>query len=454
MSRAVASNSREELKAEMDYPKFDIKNYIADYKGRTKIQRLMFLADRCESARESAVQLLIQIGQSKGEDAIKDNNLYREIFKYGKQYLQKYPEPDKKYMQQNSELNMIRRTQLEDEIQKWRNLANRTNSRRAHLNSASFLCELGEFEMAIHKLMDAKEFAETQAEMIECQMQIILASVKQGTLSHVEYEANRIFVTCGKALHEPIRSQIQACMGLLFLKNGKFNMACTYFLQATRINSFSEILSKRDIGVYGALCALSDLKRDQLKAQLLGNIPFMAYLDKAPSVKKLVYAMTNSQYSIVLELLGGLKKDFLLDYYLHGVVDELMNAIRGKALVQYFKPFSSMNLTRMARDFGVSLSDIEEELRKAILSGEVKGKIDLASHTLIGYQDVTDRHTILKTIVEEGETFCREAAVILCNLSLTARKMELNKSQMGDIPESNLGEMSNNKYRRKFFKFI
>merc|ERR1719184_358071 len=136
-----------------------------------------------------------------------------------------------------------------------------------------------------------------------------------------------------------------------------------------------------------------------------------------------------------MNLLVSLKEDFLLDYHLHKVVDGLMNAIRGKALVQYFEPFSSMNLSRMARDFGVGLSDIEEELRKAILSGEVKGKIDLANHTLHGYRDVTDRHTILKRIVEEGEIFCREAAVVLCNLSLTAKKMDLSKRGMGEITE-------------------
>jgi len=453
MSRAAASNTGEELKQEIGYPNIDIPSYIADYKGRAKIQRLMFLADRCPSFRESAVKLLMQTVQTRGKDAIKDNNLYREIFKYGRQYLENCPEPDVKYIEQNNELNMIRRTKLEDEIQKWRNLTQRKNSRRAHLRCAAFLCELGEFDLAIHKLQDGKEFSETAAEIIECQMQIIFASVKQGSLSHVQFEANRMFVTSDHALSETVRSQINACMGLYFLKSSKFNMASTHFLQATRISSFSEILSHRDIGIYGALCALGHLKRDKLKRELVENLPFMAYLDKAPVVKKLVYAMTNSQYSLVMDLLGSLKEDFLLDYHLHKVADGLMNAIRGKALVQYFEPFSSMNLSRMARDFGVSLSDIEEELRKAILSGEVKGKIDLANHTLHAYRDVTDRHTILKRIVEEGEIFCRDAAVVLCNLALTAKKLELNKSHFREEPEGGSGDMSINKYRR-YFKFI
>jgi len=230
-------------------------------------------------------------------------------------------------------------------------------------------------------------------------------------------------------------------------------MASTHFLAATRITSFSEILSNRDIGIYGAMCALAELKRDRLKRKLVENVPFMAYLDKAPVVKKLVYAMTNAQYRLVMNLLGSLKEDFQLDYYLHNVVDGLMNAIRGKALVQYFEPFSSMNLSRMARDFGVSLSDIEEELRKAILSGEVKGKIDLANHTLHGYRDITERHTILKRIVEEGEIFCREAAVVLCNLALTAKKLDLNKTSYSEKSEGGLGELGMNKYR-KFLKFI
>jgi len=449
MSRAAASNSREELKDGIDSPDFNVQNYIGEYKGRARIQRLMFVADRCPSARKSAVKLLMKSANAKGDNAIKDNTLYREIFKYGKLYLEDCPEPDVKYMQQNTELNMIRRTKLEDEIQKWRNLNQRIPSRRAYMKNAAFLSQLGDFDLAIHKLMDAKDFAEVASEFIECHMEIIKTSVKQGSLTHVNNEANRMFVSYEKDLTPANKSQINACMGLYWMKNQKFNRACEHFLKATNISNFSDILSKRDIGIYGALCALGDLKRDQLKKQLLDN-PFMHYLEKAPKVKKLVLAMTNSQYSEVMKLLGELKQHFYLDYYLHSVADELMNAVRGKALVQYFEPFSSMNLIRMAKDFGVGLSDIEEELHKAILSGQVKGKIDLANHTLLEYRNVTDRYTILQGIVEEGEIFCREAAVVMTNLALKKNKMELRK----DDSEGGLGDMNNNKYRKKFFNFI
>jgi len=453
MSRAAASNSREELKDEIDSPDFNIQRYIGEYKGRARIQRLMFVADRCPSARKSAVKLLMKSANTKGDNAIKDNTLYREIFKYGKLYLEDCPEADVKYMQQNTEFINKRRIKLEDEIQKWRNLNQRINSRRAYMKIADFLSRLGDFDLAIHKLMDAKDFAEVASEFIECHMEIIKTSVKQGSLNHVHNEANRMFVSYEKDLTPTNRSQINACMGLYYMKNGKFNLACDHFLRATKISNFSEILSKRDIGIYGALCALGDLKRDQLKKKLLDNHPFMHYLEKAPTVKKLVLAMTNSQYSKVMKLLGELKQQFYVDYYLHSVADELMNAVRGKALVQYFEPFSSMNLIRMAKDFGVGLSDIEEELHKAILSGQVKGKVDLANHTLLEYRDVTDRYTILQEIVEEGEIFCREAAVVMTNLALTANKMELSKRKLGDDSEGGLGDMNNNKYR-KFLNFI
>jgi COP9 signalosome complex subunit 1 len=329
MSRAAASNSREELKDQIDSPNFNIKNYIGEYKGRAKIQRLMFLADRSPTARKSAVKLLMKCANTKGENAIKDNRLYNEIFKYGKLYLEDCPEPDVKYLQQNTELNMIKRTKLEDESQKWRNLNQRIPSRRAYLNNAAFLSQVGDFDLAIHKLMDAKEFAELPSEMIECQMEIIKTSVKQGSLAHVQHEANRLFVTYDKDLTMTDLSQIHACMGLYHMRNEKFNLACTHFLQATKISNFSEILTKRDLGIYGALCALGDLKRDMLKVQLVENHLFMNYVNKAPMVKDLVLAMTNSQYSEVMRLLGCLKNGFHLDYYLHKVADALTNAIRG-----------------------------------------------------------------------------------------------------------------------------
>jgi len=445
MHRAAGSREQPVL---IDYPDFDVQYYIHEYKGRSKLQRLMFIADRCPSAREKATTLLMQAVKEEVRGAIVDMRLYREIFTYGKKYLTETKEPDEKYIQLTTQKNQVRRTKLEDEIQKWRNLAQKDNSRIAHLRNAEFLCRLGDFQLAIHKLSDAKEFASTAEEMIECHLQIIFASVKEGSLAHVQNEASRLFLVNPDGYAWNTNSQVHACMGLYYLKNEKFNMARSHFLQAKRVGNFSEILSKRDIGVYAALCSLAVLERNQLKEQMLDNAEIMGYLQRAPVVKNLVIAMHESKYAVVMKTLASLMKDFRLDYYLYTVCDSLVDAVRGKALVQYFEPFSSMNLNRMARDFGVGLDHIEEELHKAILSGQVKGKIDLSNHTLIEYRDVTDRHAILKSIVQEGEAFCREATIVLCNLSLSAKKMDLNKSHLDNQGENGgMGEMNNNKYR-------
>jgi len=433
---------------QIDYPNFDVQAYIGEYTGRTRLLRLMFIASRCPSARETTTRLLMKIAEKTTDEVMSDVRLYRECFKYGKMYLGSTAEPDSNYIYKTMRENTVRRTKLEDEIQKWRNLAQKRNTRLAHLRNAAFLTRIGEFEQAIQKLMDAKDYASTPEEMIECQIQIIFTSVKQGSLSHVEYEANRLFLTSpgSPALTETLRSQVHACMGLYYLRKGKFNTACSHFLQATRIGNFAQVLSKRDVGVYAALCALGVLKRKQLKVQMLDNAQIMGYLDRAPVVKKLVHAMHDSKYSLVMETLRSLMKDFQLDYYLHSVAEELVNAVRGKALVQYFQPFSAMDLNRMARDFGVGLVQIEEELHKAILSGLVKGKIDLGNHTLIEFHDVIDRQSLFEDIIYEGEAFCRDAAVELCSLALIREKVGLKKDQSTDDGDEG-GEWNNNKYR-------
>jgi len=428
MSRA-AGNSNDLV--EIDYPDFKVEHYIHEYKGRSRIMRLMFIADHCPSARETATKLLMQVAEGPGRDSIVDVRVYRDIFNYGKKYLKIERDPDEKFLKQLVLQNQVQRTKLDDEIQKWRNLSQKGNSRIAHLKYAEFLSRMGEFDLAIHNLNDAKEYTSTTEEMVECCLQIIFTSVKQGSLGHVQFEANRLLVMNREALTWNTLSQVHACLGLFFLRNKKFSMASSHFLQATRLGNFSEILSKRDVGVYAALCALAVLNRDSLKAQLLENSKIMGYLNRAPIIKRLANAMHDSKYSIVMATLADLMKDFRLDYYLHSVADAVVDAVRGKALVQYFEPFSSMNLSRMARDFGVALNHIEDELRKAILSGQVKAKIDLANHTLIEHQDVADRHAILKTIVEEGEHFSREAMIVMLNLSLKSKKMDLEKKEPG-----------------------
>ena len=67
-----------------------------------------------------------------------------------------------------------------------------------------------------------------------------------------------------------------------------------------------------------------------------------------------------------------MKDNLLLDMYLAPHLNTLFSMIRNRGLVQYFSPYSSADLSRMATSFNTTVADLENELMKLILDGSIQ----------------------------------------------------------------------------------
>jgi COP9 signalosome complex subunit 1 len=59
-----------------------------------------------------------------------------------------------------------------------------------------------------------------------------------------------------------------------------------------------------DIAIYGTLCALATFPRSAIKAKILENSVFGAYVEQEPYIRELIEAYMNSNFKTVLELLS------------------------------------------------------------------------------------------------------------------------------------------------------
>ena len=99
-----------------------------------------------------------------------------------------------------------------------------------------------------------------------------------------------------------------------------------------------------------------------------------------------------------------------MDMYLSDRVDTLLSAIRGKALVQYFSPYSAMDMKRMAQAFNVTVPEMEKDLATSIADKHIDAKID--SHSKIVYAaSVNRRKKLFKDVLNVGEEFARDMKV-------------------------------------------
>ena len=78
-----------------------------------------------------------------------------------------------------------------------------------------------------------------------------------------------------------------------------------------------------------------------------------------------------------------MKDNLLLDMYLAPHVPTLYTKIRNRALIQYFSPYMSADMRRMAEAFNTSVSALEDELMQLILDGQIQARID--SHNKVDF---------------------------------------------------------------------
>nr|CAD7577418.1 unnamed protein product [Timema californicum] len=67
--------------------------------------------------------------------------------------------------------------------------------------------------------------------------------------------------------------------------------------------------------------------------------------------------------------------------YIAPHVNALYTQIRNRALIQYFSPYLSADMHRMADSFNTTVLALEDELMQLILEGQIQARIDSHNKT-------------------------------------------------------------------------
>lgn len=185
----------------------------------------------------------------------------------------------------------------------------------------------------------------------------------------------------------PLAAMFKVASGLAALESSRYAEAARKFTDASfeGVSSLREIISAEDVAVYGGLCALAEFTREELKDVISD---FHSFLEVVPSIRKMLSNFCTSNYAGSLEILQVLKvndllivSDFLkndlqLDIHMHDHIDRLYQKIRNKALKEYFQPYTSVDLEKMAKAFQTTVPELETELVELITNGQIHARID------------------------------------------------------------------------------
>lgn len=180
-----------------------------------------------------------------------------------------------------------------------------------------------------------------------------------------------------------IMSKLKCCQVLALLGGGDYPNRYQLVANALQEVSYealphiSDILSANDIAIYGGLCALVTFDRKKLQQQVLNNANFKNFLVLEPSLHELLHAFYQSKYSVCFDLLEKYRSLLKLDMYLASHIDQLIQLVREKAMVQYCIPYSMIDMRKMAAAFNISVDALEGDLVDLIGKKEkISARID------------------------------------------------------------------------------
>ena len=246
-----------------------------------------------------------------------------------------------------------------------------------------------------------RDYCTTNSHIVIMNMHLINVSVDQNSWFAAQNHVQRIRGSAGGHKYpeaEKNSAKLSAAHGLASLAQSNYKDAAMEFLATdprmstaklddpSDEESYNEVLTPNDVAIYGGLCALASMTREELQTKVLDNSDFRNYLELEPHIRRAISHFVSAKYSQCLSILDSYKADYLLDIYLQPHLSRLYADIRSKAIRQYFIPFSSATLAALAGAFNTDEPTIEFELTELIKSKELDARIDLVDRVLLAKQ--------------------------------------------------------------------
>jgi len=393
---------------------FDLDSHIANYSGHAKIFRLIFIAERCSDlAPEAARMALEEIQKTSNTTLYKD--VCEKFAKLGSGTM------DLSWCEAVDKKAQGQMERLELELNGYRTNLIKESIRIGHNDLGDFHYDRGDLNAALKCYVRTRDYCTTSKHIIAMCLNVIKVSIEMGNFPHVANYVNKAEST--PELSDPaVKALLKACAGLAYLEGRKYRMAALKFLETTFDISgrFTDLVAAQDVAIYGGLSALATFERTDLKKKVIDNAQFKNFLELVPRVRDCIHDFYQSKYASCLNYLEELKPELQLDLHLHDHVNSLYAKIRSKALVQYFSPFISVDMNKMAEAFNTTIVGLEQELGSLIVEGSINARID--SHNKVLYARKTNlRSSTFDTSIKMGETYQRNTKAMILRMNILKR---------------------------------
>ncbi|KAF1914048.1 26S proteasome subunit RPN7-domain-containing protein [Ampelomyces quisqualis] len=431
-----------------DAPKFDLESYISNYTGFTRQDRLHHIGTLSPYLAVDAYRLAIAAAK-KGKHVKAYTTLVAQLAEIAPQ--DPAASLDTAWAEKKTREIQQEQDRLEHELKSYKNNLIKESIRMGNEDLGHFYFDTGDYSSAHKAYMKMREHCTSNKHLADMTLRLVYVSIAQKSWLGVQTNIAKVEAAQlkgdDKTKLEPI---VSVCSGLSHMSIGNFREAANHFLRtsptylslepAANISWQKDVISPNDVAVYGGLCALASMDRNDLQDRVLANSEFRNFLELEPHIRRAINLFCNSKYSACLEVLQGYRNDYLLDVYLSKVVHIIYSRIRTKSIVQYFIPFSCVTLDEMSAKFPSAGSAIENELEDMINAGTLNARIDLVDRLLIS-PPTNPRHKVHADALAMAEQYDHTLRLRLARLNMLAAGMEIKQDKgQGDKMGGGMGD--------------
>lgn len=362
-----------------DIPKLDLESYIQNYRGRTRLDRLLTIARTSTVLSVDALKLAINEVISEGRDVQLYRDAYETIRVLGPD------EPEAKYngawVSETEKANRSESHHLEAELKKYKNNLVKESIRMGNEDLGKHFERIGELSLAYDAYSKCRADVSSAKHIVEVGLHLARLSLYRRDWSSVMVNVNKMSGLQSDGAGATDKTQQTIChilYGTASLGQAKYPEAARSFLQvdpAVSPDNYDQFASPNDVAVYGGLLALATMSRSELSG-VLENSSFRTFLELEPHIRRAISQFVNGRYSACLSILETYRTDYLLDINLQPHLKHLYTVIRGKCIFNFVQPFSCVTIDNLDAAFSPVGGSIEQELVDMIGNGTLDARID------------------------------------------------------------------------------
>ena len=311
----------------------------------------------------------------------------------------------------------------------------------------------GDYNNALLRWLECREWATSARDVVDTCMRVVHCSVLLGSLSHVKSQVQRVRAIMQQEAaaaaeraagnggsaptpskeDEQLSSQLEACLGLFALKTGAYQAAAVSFLSVTSALSFSSIISLRDCTILASLCALASFTRNELRSRVLSNSDWRKNVDSCSEWRTILTAYIDSDYNTTFQLLTQQHTRLsLLPPLATTHLPRLLRDIRGRAVCQYFIPYTALQLSVMAVGLSLDVGEVESMVGELIGDGRLQGRIDKQRGLLVK-KTKAGRRRMYENAKRAGEKVVRDGRGLMMRMSCIECEIQVSvKKRVGE----------------------